>query len=225
MTTELSPRVLETPRAAGLAGIVFALLFGTFLLLVHDAVPVNPNVVGGWMTTASKRHELVIALYLVPFCGIAFLWFLGAVRSRIGAAEDRFLATVLMGSGFLFVGMLFVTAALFGALVTIAGSHISSISPGSWALGRSTLDNLASIYAMRMAAVFTMTASSIALRLRIYNRAVVALGYVTGILLLFASTSNPVIHMMFPFWVLVVSVNIVVVTFHQHAEGEAIAST
>ena len=59
----------------------------------------------------------MVALYLVPFAGLAFLWFIGAVRDRIGAAEDRFFATVFLGTGLLFVAMLFIAAALAGGLL------------------------------------------------------------------------------------------------------------
>ena len=49
---------------------------------------------------------------LIPFAGIAFLWFIGVLRDRIGEREDRFFATVFLGSGLLFVAMLFVAAAI-----------------------------------------------------------------------------------------------------------------
>ena len=41
---------------------------------------------------------------LIPFAGIAFLWFIGVLRDRLGEQEDRFFATVFFGSGLLFLG-------------------------------------------------------------------------------------------------------------------------
>ena len=58
---------------------------------------------------------MALALNLVPFAGIAFLWFIGVLRDRLGKAEDRFFATVFFGSGLLYLGMLFSAAALIGA--------------------------------------------------------------------------------------------------------------
>jgi hypothetical protein len=55
-----------------------------------------------------------LALYLVPFAGIAFLWFIGVLRDRLGELEDRFFATVFFGSGLLFLAMLFASAAVAG---------------------------------------------------------------------------------------------------------------
>jgi len=43
----------------------------------------------------------------LPFAGIAFLWFIGVLRDRLGELEDRFFATVFLGSGLLFLAMLF----------------------------------------------------------------------------------------------------------------------
>ena len=64
---------------------------------------------------------------MVPFAGIAFLWFIGVVRDRIGEREDKFFATVFLGSGLLFVAMLFAAAAVLGGL--IAGNRFGTAAP------------------------------------------------------------------------------------------------
>ena len=50
-------------------------------------------------------------LYLLPFAGIMFLWFVAVIRDQVGELEDRFFATVFFGSGLLFVATLFAAAA------------------------------------------------------------------------------------------------------------------
>ena len=50
---------------------------------------------------------------MAPFAGIAFLWFIGVLRNRVGALEDQFFSTVFLGSGLLFVASLFASAAGF----------------------------------------------------------------------------------------------------------------
>jgi hypothetical protein len=209
----ITPKVLQTPRAAGFAGVLFALLFGVIVILLRRVVPVDPHAAGTWLTKASSRRELRLALGLVPFCGIFFLWFMGAVRAHIGDAEDKFLSTVLLGSGLLFVAMLFVFSALFAALIGVAGRHDGNPPLDIWQLGRETTFNLASVYAMRMGAVFVMASSTIALRLQTYSRVVVGLGYATALILLFVSTSIPWLQLVFPAWVLIVSVNILILSF------------
>src|SRR5215467_11071618 len=52
-------------------------------------------------------------------CRGAFLWFFAVVRNRLGALEDRFFSTVFLGSGLLYVAMIFISAALAGGLIRV----------------------------------------------------------------------------------------------------------
>jgi hypothetical protein len=212
----ITPRVLRTPRAAGLAGVLFAVLLGIILILFRKVVPADPHDAGEWLTNESSRRDVQFALGLVPFCGIFFLWFMGAVRARIGEFEDKFFATIFLGSGLLFVAMLFVLAAFFGTLVEIAGLHNGNPPLDLWQFGRLATSNLG-FYDVRMGAVFMLASSSIAFRLRIHSRVVAGIGLAAGLLLLFASTSIPWIDLVFPIWVLLVSINIMILTYRNAA--------
>ena len=212
-TAGITPKAVQTPRAAGLAGVLFAVLFGVIVILLRKVVPADPHAAGAWLTKATSRRDIQFALGLVPFCGIFFLWFMGAVRARIGESEDKFLSTVFLGSGVLFIAMVFVFAALFGALLGVAGLHNGNPPLDIWQLGRETTFNLASIYAVRMGAVFMIAASTIAFRLRIHSRIVAIVGYAAALLLLFASSSIPWLQLVFPVWVFLVSINIVILSY------------
>src|ERR1700758_1760817 len=122
---------LRTPRAAAAAGIIFSVLLITALTLLRLSAPPSPAVAGTWLTDSGHRAAVAIGLNLIPFAGIAFLWFIGVLRDRIGQREDRFFATVFLGSGLLFVAMLFVGAA-------VAGSVIAGVTPTALP-GRDTL--------------------------------------------------------------------------------------
>jgi hypothetical protein len=198
---------LKTPRAAALAGIVFSVLLITALTLLRVSVPANPAVAGGWLTDSGKRAAVAVGLNLIPFAGIAFLWFIGVIRDRIGAHEDRFFATVFLGSGVLFVGMMFVAAAFAGGL--IAGTS-SSGSPGTdtLALGRNVTSILLNVYSMRMAAVFTLTTVTIARRTEIVSRWLTAAGLATALVLLVGVAISPWVELLFPAWILAVSIEI-----------------
>jgi len=206
MTEKLTPGILRTPRSAGLAGVLFAVLFGVIVFLIHKSVPANPHDAGTWLTDPSNRRRVDVALALVPFCGIFFLWFMGAVRARIGEAEDRFFATIFLGSGLLFVALMFVTTAFMAALLTLAGEHQGHPPINVWELGRSATFTLVTTYAMRMAAVFMIATSTIALRLKIHAKVIAWIGYAAAVLLLIASATVPWIELVFPLWVLLVSV-------------------
>ncbi len=210
---EIVPRLLQTPRAAGVAGVLFALLFGVIVILFRRVLPLDPRSAGTWLTDSGDRRGLDFALGLVPFCGIFFLWFLGAVRAHIGEAEDRFFATIVLGSGILFIAMLFSFGALFGALISLAGLYDGHPPLAIWRLGREFSFNIAILYAMRMAAVFMFSSSVIALGLRIHVRPVMVVGFVGALVLLFASPTTPWLQLIFPFWVLLVSINILVLSY------------
>jgi len=111
---------LRTPRAAAVAGILFSLLLGLAITLINVSAPSHPARAGDWLTDPARRAAIAVALNLVPFAGIAFLWFIGVVRDRIGQREDRFFASVFLGSGLLFVAMLFAAAAFAGGLIALA---------------------------------------------------------------------------------------------------------
>jgi hypothetical protein len=213
MTATASPgplavkSALRTPRAAALAGIVFSVLLITSLALLRLSVPANAAVAGGWLTDSGKRAAVSVGLNLIPFAGIAFLWFIGVIRDRVGAHEDRFFATVFLGSGLLFVGMMFVAAAVAGGL--IAGTS-SSTSPGAdtLALGRNVTSILLNVYSMRMAAVFTLTTVTIARRTAIVSRWLTVAGMATAVVLLVGVGISPWVELLFPVWILAVSIDI-----------------
>jgi hypothetical protein len=204
-------RASRTPRSAAVAGIIFSLLFVFALLLVRSAIPKDPADAGQWLTDKSRRELVLAGLWLLPFAGIAFLWFVGVVRDRIGEAEDRFFATVFLGSGLLFVAMLFVTAALAAGLVETAGDNTKIFhSSDTWELGRRATYELMTVYAMRMAAVFTISTSTILHRLGLAPRWLVVTGYATGIVLLLTVSFANWIELLFPVWVLVLSVYVLI---------------
>jgi hypothetical protein len=209
-------RALRTPRAAAVAGIVFSVLFAVALVLVRTAVPADPSDAGRWLTDRSRRDAVLLALGLVPFAGIAFLWFVGVLRDRVGEAEDRFFATVFLGSGLLFVGALFVAAAVAAGLVASAGQNGDRLlTSGAWAVGRRTTYELMTVYAMRMGAVFTLATSTILLRTGLAPRWLVASGYAIGILLLVTVGVVAWVELVFPAWVLVLSLYVLIAGFRR----------
>ena len=197
---------LRTPRAAAVAGIIFSVLLASALVLLRVSVPAHPAVPGAWLTDSRRRAEVAIALNLVPFAGIAFLWFIGVLRDRIGAREDRFFATVFLGSGLLFVAMIFVAAAIAGGLIAGASARQPDVS--TLVLGRNITAGLVNVYAMRMAAVFTLTTVTIARRTEIVSRWLTVAGLVSALVLLVGVGISPWAELLFPAWILALSIDI-----------------
>jgi hypothetical protein len=206
---ELTSRSLRTPRAAAIAGVLFALLLAAALALIRLAVPSDETDAGAWLADPTKKRMVVLALKLVPFAGIAFLWFIGVVRDRIGQREDRFFATVFLGSALLFVALLFVasavTAAFLGGVAARTGAP-QDVSGFGRRIGAMVLHN----YAMRMAAVFTISTATIGIRTSFIPRWIGLSGYAIAVVLLLAMGITLWVELLFPFWILLLSLHILV---------------
>ena len=177
--------------------------------------PVRLADPGTWVDDPDRRTAVSLSLQLLPFAGIAFLWFIGVLRDRIGSGEDRFFATVFLGSGLLFIAMFFASGAMAAGLVTTAAEASVGRLGNLWPFGRRSTASLASVYGLRMAAVFTMSATTLATRLQVVPRWLAVLGYATAVVLLFGVGLLPWLELVFPAWVFALSVHLLVVTFRR----------
>ena len=73
---------LKTPKAAAIAGIIFSLLLFTIFWLLRRSIPADALEPGAWLAT--DTGTISVALNLIPFAGVAFLWFIGVLRDRLG---------------------------------------------------------------------------------------------------------------------------------------------
>jgi len=203
---------LRAPRAAAIAGIVFSVLLITSLLLLRRSVPVLSTEAGEWLR--ERSGTVSVAVNLVPFAGIAFLWFIGVLRDRLGDREDRFFTTVFLGSGLLFLTMLFAAAAFVGGIVTAYSIEFERL-PGSatFTVARAVAYETMNVYAVRMAAVFTIATCTLALRTGFVSRWIAFIGYAAALALLFAGRHIDWIVLVFPLWVLLLSLHILVDNF------------
>ena len=159
------------PRVVATSGVIFSALYITSLILIRLAVPADPKDPGIWLADLAYRNWVRIALNLVPFTGIAFLWFMAVLRDRIGRREDKFFATVFMGSGLLFVGLFLAGAAAIGGLA--AGARFgtaSSIDATIVGYARSLGYTFLLVFATKAAGVFTIVTSTMLLRLAHWPR-------------------------------------------------------
>ena len=203
---------LEAPRAGAVAGILFSILFIISVVLFRLSVPDSPGDPGTWLAESAKSIRL--ALDLLPFAGIFFLWFMGVLRDRMGVHEDRFLATVFLGSGLLFLAVVFTSSAVTGALMlayeAIPGKLMDS---ATYTFGRSVAYELVNVYALRMAGVFMISTCTIDIRIGIFPRWMAWLGYVLALFLLLSIGHLGWAPLVFPLWTLVVSVYVLFANF------------
>jgi hypothetical protein len=201
---------LKTPKAAAIAGIAFSVLLIAILWLLRRSVPADPLDTGAWIATESDA--VVVALNLVPFAGIAFLWFIGVLRDRLGEQEDRFFATVFFGSSLLFLAMLFAAAAIAGAVMLLASTAEPDqlINSPTFHFARATVYIIANAYAVKMACVFMISTSTVVIRTGIAPRWTAILGFVLACILLVGSYYLSWSIAVFPVWVFLLSIHILI---------------
>lgn len=203
---------MKTPRAAATAGILFSLLLIVSMLLLRSSVPANP--MGSATEVISHSATISLALNMLPFAGIAFLWFIAVMRDRLGELEDRFFATVFLGSGLLFIAMIFTAAAIAGGIIRVLQSGSANlVQSGAYTLGRIQVFQAMNIYAMKMAAVFMTSTSAISLRTRIVPRWMALLGFILALILLLNVGTIQWSLLVFPLWVLLISGHILIDNF------------
>jgi len=201
---------LKTPKAAAIAGIVFSTLLITILWLLRRSIPTDPLDTGAWLATESRT--VALALNLVPFAGIAFLWFIGVLRDRLGQQEDRFFATVFSGSALLFLAMLFAAAAIAGAVILVASSAEPNelINSTTFRFARATAYIFTNVYAIKMAGIFMISTSTVVIYTKIAPRWIALLGYVLACILLVGSYYISWSFAVLPLWVFLVSMYILI---------------
>ena len=205
---------LTTPRAAAVAGILFSVLLITSVVIIRLAIPADPRDAGQWL--AGDVRPVDLALTLLPFAGIAFLWFMGVIRDRLGEHEDRFFATVFLGSGLLFLAMLFSSAAIAGGIVIAYGaSPTALLNSETYAFARAATFVILNTYAVKMAGVFMISTSTLFVRTKVTPRWMALLGYVLALLLLVSISHVSWAIVVFPLWILLISMYILIENYRR----------
>jgi hypothetical protein len=181
-------------------------VFGVLLLaaLTMVRLALSDTDIDSLRSDPSRRTLIGLSLNLVPFAGIAFLWFIGVVRDQLGEVEDRLFSTVFLGSGLLFLAMLFVGSVTTSTVLSLVSAQNASAELFDY--GRVTTQGLISVYALRMAAVFTLSVSTVGMRTGALPRWVAYSGYVVALGLMVAAGEHKWVQLIFPAWVLMVSV-------------------
>jgi len=199
---------MRAPWAASIAGILFAALFTAALVLMRSSplTAANDTDLAELFAEGRDGWLFVGAMYLAPFAGIMFLWFVAVIRDQIGEREDRFFATVFFGSGLLFVAMLFAASAVAGSIVTgVRYLDIAAPSAADTASARALSYTLMFGFSTRAAAVFLISLATVGLRSRVFPGWFAWTGYVLGILLFVIVAFWDWIILVLPAWVAVVS--------------------
>ncbi len=217
-------QVVKSPRSAGIAGLLFAITFSLSVTILYLSVTGSGRDSGAWL--AERAGWVSFAVGLMPFAGIFFLWFIGVVRARLGRFEDQLFSTVFLGSGLVFLALVFVAAAIAGAIVAGYNRDPTGYPDSSaYYFARDIISQLFGVYALRMAALFILSQAALWLRTKVMPRWMALLTFAVGLLLLFGFSQSFWVVLVFPAWVFLVSAFILVVSFLRRKEEAASVPT
>jgi hypothetical protein len=213
-------REVRSPRSAALAGILFSLLMATSMLLLRAGAIIDPAQIGPqWVEAGSAAASVV--LVLVPFAGIAFLWFTGVMRDLLGDREDKFFATVFLGSGIILVVMMFVWAAAYGAIFGTYQALADVLTNFDIFVYATTFTNqIMGNYLLRMAGVYMLSTGSLWTRTSAVPRWLSIITFIVALSFLLFAGALRWARLIFPVWVLLVSVYILILNYRYTQELE-----
>ena len=214
LSLERAPRPLASPRAASLAGVLFALLFAAALILLRSALPESLEAAPDWSGDAGTRVRIAVAI--MPFAGMAFLWYIGVLRDTFGEGEDKLFSSVFLGSGILFLAMVFVATAIAGALLATIDS---GNEPDSYVatLSQAIILQISNVYALRMAGIFMLSLGTLWLRTGALPKWTSFFTYAVAAVLLFVVSISAWVSLIFPAWALAISVFLLIRSYRKPA--------
>jgi hypothetical protein len=191
-------------------GIAFSILF-TVALVLTTGIPgpkaTNDELVA-YYEAGAQTLPVAIGLYLMPFAGIAFLWFIVALRMWSAASVRRqsvLQSNLQLVSGILFVALFFIGAAASTVLAVslqFAEGPVDPVTARQFPIFGQTV---VLFFAMRMAAMFVFTTSAIGRSAHILPAWFGLAGFIVGLFLLLSASFTPLLILVFPAWVLVLS--------------------
>lgn len=209
---DLSGRSLR--RAAQLTaglGVTHAALYilSYFLLQLTPGATASDVEIVRFYNSGEARRLILVGLYVMPFAGIAFLWYIVALRMWIKFSTKQIselLSNVQLVSGIIFIGLLFTAGAASAATAASMEFMHGPVDPMMARQLPQLSSTILLVFAMRMAAMFVFTTSNIGRGAGILPKWFVMIGFAVGLFLLLSASFSKVLALVFPMWVLALSV-------------------
>jgi len=209
----LDQALAERGSRTALAGLVFAVLFVVGWLLIRTGPSVHSSdarILRYYGDSGHRSLSFAAGLFVVPFAGIAFIWFMGALRDRVvraGGTEHPLFSSVHLISGTVFVSAIFgLGAAELAATWLAEAASDRAVNVDAIRAMLALEAAMAQIYTLRAAAVFVAVSSTRGLRAGLFPKWFGIGGVLTALALLLVATAWRPVVLVIPVWVLVASV-------------------
>jgi hypothetical protein len=199
---------LRPARRCAIAGVTFAALLCAALLLLDRLPSLDAPTLDYLRFYLDGAGTLVtIGVYLVPLAGLAFLWFMFALREALGRQEGESMMNGLqLATGVAFLCLLFAgTAAVASAALL---QHRTGVFPLNMETIRAHTGlgyTLVFLYGVRMAGAFMIATTTLAARRGLMPRWLTLASYAAAAVLLIAASNQPAVLIVMPAWTLVIS--------------------
>jgi len=205
-------RRLASIEAAAIAGIVCAVGWALSLrgLLQVPSIGASDAEINEYYADRSNGTAAIIWLQLLVIATIAFLWFVGVVRGRLGDREPRLFGTVFLGSSVLLAALLFAGTALLAAPSILLAVGDRAPDPAAVSVTRAGAAVVLSVFAPRIATLVMFSTAGLGRATGALPRWLVVLTYVIGVLAFVnVSIATPTVYAV-PAWIAVVSIVLLV---------------
>lgn len=205
-------RRFASVEAAAIAGIVCAVgwLLSLNGLLRAPGVDAEDVDIVDFYADDGNTAAAVLWLQVLVVATIAFLWFVGVVRGRLGDREPRLFGTVFFGASILLALLLFVGASLLAAPAVLASVGHRPPDPGAAALTRSAAAVVLSVFAPRIATLVMFSTASLGRATGALPKWLIWATYVLGVVEFLDVTMSRSAVFTVPAWIAVVSVVLLV---------------
>lgn len=207
---ERPARAFTAPRAAGVAGILSALLLVLSAVLIRTGLHGPPTA--ALLTRGSGAIDdgrVQAGLMLFPYVAITFIWFMAVIRSQFANPANDLFGTVFITTGVLFLASLLVACGLGLSVMDLRVSRPPA-SGAALFMGGGAVYQLLFLVAPRMAGAFILITANLMRRVGLMPRWMVVISILTGLFLLFTVRRIDWSVFFLPGWMAMVSVLILV---------------
>jgi hypothetical protein len=197
---------ITAPRAAGVAGILSAVLLTATIVLMRTGLGAPPSLEVLTAGSSSLDPDRIRAgLDLMPYVAITFIWFMGVVRMNFSDPANQLFGTVFLATGVLLLATLLVATGFAAGALELREQDIEGQRAAIWLGGAGVFELMFGV-APRMAGGFILITANLLRRVRIMPTWMAALSVVLGLLMLFGTRRIDWSVFSLPAWVAMVSV-------------------
>ncbi len=205
-------RRFASVEAAAIAGIICAVGWSLSLrgLLASPDIGASDAEIDDFYSDPGNSTAIMWWMQVLVFSTIAFLWFVGVVRGRLGGREPKLFGTTFFGASILLAGSLFAGGALLAAPSVLVEVGDKAPSAEAASMTRAGAAAMLAVFAPRVATLVMFSTATLGRATGALPSWLVWVTYVVGgVELVNVTVATPTVYVV-PAWIGLVSVVLLV---------------